>query len=633
MADSQNCDSETSEEYSEEEEEEEDEEEDVEEEEVEEEEVEEEELYSDEDDFWDVSESEEENDESEEENDESPSDSDNKDSASTKPKVLHTIRSAQYAILCNLCSRSSVTSYCVPCCVSLCSNCVDKHHCSKFKPHKVVPYQDKHMYAATKYPKCKEHVKNKCQFYCEDCDIPLCHTCVSSDKHRGHKISDDLGKSKREKVKKDLKELKEKIYPLYQKIALDLQEEKTAVKKHYKRLDAAVSKYGDILLEKMKAVVEKGKLCIIEGKSKHISTLEKQENRIAKKMSKLERHILELKQLLETSNEFSASEYESKNSKFNRMPSRKIIPLLKFVPNMIDESVLHQNFGHLTFSAVTQDKDGFIMTNPTAYKLEIIKTVATGKKGCLSSVECCNNSEVWTTWGKIMKLHNLNGELLKSIKTKSGYNVGDITTTKKGYLVYSDPDSKTINRMKKKTIKEVITLHGWTPCSVCSTSLDGLLVIMTSNDKKQSKVIRYTDSFEESITAQFDDKGVPLYSKSSNTKYVSENKNLDICVADMGSRSVVVVNQNGRLRFRYTGSPSFLTMSLKPDGIATDGHSQILTADSNNKRIHILDQDGHFLRYIEVDKSDCPFCLCVDTNNTLFVAGKKSGEIKMITYT
>lgn len=115
-----------------------------------------------------------------------------------------------------------------------------------------------------------------------------------------------------------------------------------------------------------------------------------------------------------------------------------IIPLLKFVPKMINENDLHQNFGFLTFSAVTQDKNGFIMTNPSAHKPEIIKTVATGKKGCLSSVECCSNSEVWTTWGKIMKLHKLNGELLKSIKTKSGYNVGDITTTKKGYLVYSD---------------------------------------------------------------------------------------------------------------------------------------------------------------------------------------------------
>ncbi|XP_011418815.3 E3 ubiquitin-protein ligase TRIM71 [Magallana gigas] len=555
------------------------------------------ELYIDEDEFWDAS-------ETDDEIDEPSSDINNKDSASTKPKVLHPTRSAQYAILCNLCSRSSVTSYCIPCCVSLCSNCVDKHTCSLSKPHKVVPYQEKH--AATKYPECKEHAKNYCQFYCEDCDISLCHTCFSSAKHRRHKISDDLKKGKREKVKKDLKELKENIFPLYQNIALDLQREKTAVEKHYERLDAAVSKHGDNLLKKMKAVVEKGKSCIMEGKSKHISTLEKQEISIAKKMSKLDRHILKLKQLLDTSDEFIASEYESKNSKFNRMPSRKIIPLLKFVPNMIDENNLHQNFGFLTFSAVSQDKDGFIMTKPSAHKPEIINTITTGKKGGTSSIEWCSNSEVWTTWGKVMKLRNLNGELLKQIETKSGYNVGGITTTKKGYLVYSDPDSKTINRMKKKTIKEVITLHGWTPCSVCSTSLDGLLVTMISNNKKQSKVIRYTDSFEESLTAQFDNKGVPLYSKSSK-KFVSENKNLDICVADRGSLAVVVVNQTGRLRFRYTGSPSTIKTSLKPDGIATDSHSQILTADSHNKRIHIVDQDGHFLRYIAVDKSDCPF--------------------------
>lgn len=120
--------------------------------------------------------------------------------------------------------------------------------------------------------------------------------------------------------------MKENIFPLYQNIALDLQREKTAVEKHYERLDDAVSKHGDNLLKKMKAVVEKKKSCIMERKSKHISTLEKQEISIAKKMSKLDRHILKLKQLLDTSDEFIASEYESKNSKFNRMPSRKIIP-------------------------------------------------------------------------------------------------------------------------------------------------------------------------------------------------------------------------------------------------------------------------------------------------------------------
>lgn len=155
---------------------------------------------------------------------------------------------------------------------------------------------------------------------------------------------------------------------------------------------------------------------------------------------------------------------------------------------------------------------------------------------------------------------------------------------------------------------------------------------MISNDKKQSKVVHYSDSLKEYLTVQFDGNGMPLYSTSSR-KYISENRNLDICVADTGSCAVVVVNRTGGLRFKYTGPPLSINTSFKPGVITTDNYGQILTADSHNERIHILDQDGQFLRYIVVQKSGCPFSLSIDIKNRLFLAGKKNGNIKIISYT
>ena len=121
-----------------------------------------------------------------------------------------------------------------------------------------------------------------------------------------------------------------------------------------------------------------------------------------------------------------------------------------------------------------------------------------------------SDEEIWTSGNnKIMKLYNLKGELLKSVQTKSRNKPCDIAVARNGGLVYADIKDRSINLVSGTQIQTLILLRGWIPLRLCSTCSGDFLVIMRSDDRKQTKVVRYASSTEKQ-TIQWDDQSKPL---------------------------------------------------------------------------------------------------------------------------
>ena len=263
--------------------------------------------------------------------------------------------SAQDVVRCALCRDAMAPMYCSVCHTHLCGDCVEKHFSDKSKVHNVVPLEQ--FLSTLNYPKCPTHLTHQCELHCENCDIPICASCISSGKHVGHKQVDifENFENKKEILKRALQELDKSIFPKYQESAVIIKSQKTDQSKHFKKLTAKLNKQREALHREINTIIQRKQSEIDEMDRQHTTAIEKKEDIINKALHEIKQIIQDLKSLLDTSDVSLVSKYRSSRIHgFRKLPPKLKISLPNFLPQKINREELLKQLGFVTPLSIKQ---------------------------------------------------------------------------------------------------------------------------------------------------------------------------------------------------------------------------------------------------------------------------------------
>ncbi|KAK3105691.1 hypothetical protein FSP39_003532 [Pinctada imbricata] len=207
-------------------------------------------------------------------------------------------------------------------------------------------------------------------------------------------------------------------------------------------------------------------------------------------------------------------------------------------------------------------------------------------------------------------------------------------------IIYTQFGNKKIRRMSfSGTVSDVISTAPLHPYGI-STSRDGGILVtlcdcfpkdITTSSKGEILQITSTGG----ITKRYGHTEGHTDRVLINPRRVAQNVNMDLCVVDTIDKEynsrLVVSSIKGYRKFSYIGQPSLKKM-FSADDVVCDHRGRILVTDYYNHAVHLLSEDGHFLKLILTEQSPLwrPRCLSLQ-GDTLWV-GCEKGVVRVYKY-
>eukprot|EP00105_Crassostrea_gigas_P024680 XP_011444994.1 PREDICTED: uncharacterized protein LOC105340569 [Crassostrea gigas] len=122
--------------------------------------------------------------------------------------------------------------YCNDCHLPMCEQCRDEHQKNKkAKNHEVVPYKLRKRQIPVE--KCQIHPTRQIEFLCEECQIPICSKCTATKEHRGHVFTDleIVFAEKCSFCQEEIAKIRNYFEPISQDLKKEIAEDVTKIKK------------------------------------------------------------------------------------------------------------------------------------------------------------------------------------------------------------------------------------------------------------------------------------------------------------------------------------------------------------------------------------------------------------------
>ncbi|XP_065944773.1 E3 ubiquitin-protein ligase TRIM71-like [Magallana gigas] len=521
---------------------------------------------------------------------------------------------AQHVVECNLCQQP-VSFICRRCRVNLCDPCALIHLRVKSKNgHDIVDYTSKDDDDTCH---CDSHPQNDCSAYCKTCDAPICMLCVSI-KHKSHEMS----------------ELSDKIEELLKMIARENDRLQSSKHELQRTLDHTTK-----LLSSIPSVYQLRKDEVTERGEEWIKLIEKTVKKLHQELDGMQKEHEVVLQKQKTELVEMIRRVDDMNAKTAKLHTAKNVKEIQNFVSVIQNQKIMSEVSQYSFPNFYEYKIDEYLENKLKEKalsgrrmLEVptvTSVIYTGfpaskkYKSRLFDMAVTDDKKVWMGgYSRELKLFDLQGHLHHTVSIT---DYGMYLCMYNKQVVYSDQHQKALKMISDTdTVETMFTTGDWTPYGVTSAASGDLLVCLRKDD--QSKVVRYSSTGTVLQEIQYDSQCQPLYKR---VMYITENVNEDIIVTDWEKKAVIAVDRLGIFRYSYSGKDE----DFKALSVATDSVGHVIVTDFQGNKIHMLDKDGRFLRYIipEGGIKD-PRGVCILGHGEMMVGECLTGIAKRIRY-